>query len=287
MDKALFVQLLINGLLKGGIYVLVASGLSLILGVARILNIAHGEFYMLGAYAFVFLYGLFEVNWIIALFGSMLAVAIIGAVVYMLIFKPLLGDFFSTMVATIGLLMIINQSVVIAFGEKDLFVRPILKGILNIGGITLPYDRFVVLAMSLIVMLGMHFFLNTKFGKAMNATALDPEAAALLGINPKIVFAIAVVLGSALAGIAGAVMVPLIGANRHLSQIIIMVIFVVLVAGHGSMKGTVVVGLSMGLVESFAYQFLGTQYMVALLAAIGIIVYFRPEGLFGMMPPEV
>ncbi len=287
MDIALLCQLLMNGLLVGGTYVLVASGLTLIMGVARILNIAHGEFYLLGAYAFVFLYGVFHLNWILALIGSALFVAIIATICHLLIFKHLLGNFFATMCATIGLLIVLNQSVVVAAGERDYFVMPIFRGTLIIGGVTLPYDKLVVLGLSLLVMLGLYGFLNTKLGKALTATSMDSEAAALLGINPTITFAIAVAVGSALAGIAGGIMAPIVGANRHLSNIILLTMLIVLVAGHGSMKGAVIIGLLVGLVESFGYQFLGTWYLLFLFIILGIIIYFRPEGLFGEAPPEV
>jgi len=287
MDTVLLAQLLINGLLVGGSYVLVASGLTLIMGVARILNIAHGEFYLLGAYAFVFLYGFFHLNWILALIGSALTVAIIGTICHWLIFRHLLGNFFATMCASIGLLMLLNQSVVVVFGERDYFVMPIFRGILNIGGLTLPYDKVIVLGVSLFVMLGLYRFLNTKVGKAMTATSMDSEAAVLLGISPTIIFITAIAVASALAGIAGGMMAPIMGANRHLSGIILLAILIVLVAGHGSMKGAVIIGLLVGLVESFGYQFLGTWYLLALFILLGIIIYFRPEGLFGEAPPEV
>jgi branched-chain amino acid transport system permease protein len=116
---------------------------------------------------------------------------------------------------------------------------------------------------------------------------MDSEAAVLLGVRPMIIFVIAIAVGSALAGIAGGMMAPIMGANSHLSGIILLAILIVLVAGHGSMKGAVIIGLLVGMVESFGYQFLGTWYLLALFILLGIIIYFRPEGLFGEAPPEV
>jgi branched-chain amino acid transport system permease protein len=281
MDIQLFFQLLINGLLIGGIYVLVASGLTLILGVTRILNVAHGVFYMLGAYFFVVLNAFLQLHWVVALIGSTLIGATIGLVSYLVIFRHTRYDFFATLAVSVGLLLILNRSVVIIFGERDLFITPIFRGMLNISGVLLPYDKIAVLGLSLLVMLGLYYFLNTEIGKAAEAISLDSEAAALQGIDAGAIFAITMVLGCALAGIAGAIVAPIFGANLHLSEILIMVLLVVWLGGFGSMKGAVLMSLIIGLVGSFGYQFFGAQYLIGLFAIIGIIIYFKPGGLFG------
>jgi len=282
MSIQLFVQLTLNGLTTGVVYVLVSTGFALIYGTARVLNFAHGHFYMLGA----FIYGgliFLGLPWPICIVGAGLGVAILGTLTWYGFFRPLYGDTFLTVTASIGLGLIMVNGIIVTVGERDVIVPTIFPGLLKIGNITMPIEKIAIVGITLLIMLGLYYFLRTKTGKALEATTIDEEAAALQGINPGRVFLVAMCLGSGLAGIAGAVMVPTLSAQAAMGgPLTIIFLCVVVLAGHGSIKGAIIIGVLFGLVKSFGYHYFGSMDNILLFVAVGIIIYFRPWGLFGV-----
>jgi branched-chain amino acid transport system permease protein len=266
----------------GSVYVLVATGFAVVYGTAKIMNFAHGHFYMLGA----FIYGglvMSGVHWAISLVLAALGVGVFGLIAWHAILRPLYQDVFLTVAATIGMGLIMVQGVIVIAGERDIIVPSVFKGVLEIGGITVPIEKFAIVAITLGLMLALHFFLRTKIGKALEATTIDRDAASLQGINPGRMFEVAMALGSVMAGIAGAVIVPYMTAQANMGNPITLIFLcIVVVAGHGSIKGAVVVGILFGLIKSIGYHFLGSMDDVLLMIIVAILMYIKPWGIWGV-----
>lgn len=264
------------------IYILVASGLSLVMGVAKIFNLAHTGFYMLGAFVCGLIYGTLLPNWIIASLLAILSVDVLAIVTYWLIFRRLRSKPFFVVVASVGVYMIFVQVIVVIFGERELIVPPVFRGAINLGGIALPFERIMLVVFSLLAMLSLYFLLKTKIGKAMHATALDEEAAVLQGIHSDRICLIAMITGCSLAAFAGAVICPIFGAQAHMgTHVLVLILLVVVVGGQGSIKGSILTGLIIGIAESFGNQFISGGSLLAIFVASGIVIYLRPGGLFG------
>jgi branched-chain amino acid transport system permease protein len=266
----------------GSVYVLVATGFTVVYGIARVMNFAHGHFYMLGA----FIYGglvMSGVHWAISLVLAGLAVGVFGLIAWHVIFKPLYQDVFLTVAASIGLGLIMVQGVIVTAGERDIIVPSVFQGTLEIGDITVPIEKLAIIAITFGVMLVLHFFLRTKIGKALEATTIDQDAASLQGINPGRMFEVAMILGSVMAGIAGAVIVPYMTAQANMGNPITLIFLcIVVVAGHGSIKGAVIVGILFGLIKSIGYHFLGSMDIVLLMVIVAILMYIKPWGIWGV-----
>jgi len=282
MNCEVFFQLLLNGLVLGSSYVLVAAGFTLVYGTARVFNFAHGHFYMLGA----FIYGglvFLGVPWILSLVIAGLALGLLGLMTWHILFKPLYFDVFLTVATSVGLGYIMVQGVIVTVGERNLIVPSVFKGVLTLWGTTISLEKLSIVLISLGVMVGLHLFLKSKIGKALEATTIDQEGASLQGINPRWMLVIAMILGSALAGMAGAVIVPYLSAQPNMGYpITTTYLCIVVVAGHGSLKGAVIIGLLFGLVKSFGYHYLGTWDYTIMMLLVAIIMYIRPWGIWGV-----
>lgn len=278
----MFLQLLFSGMVLAAIYVLVASGFSLVLGVTRILNFAHPEFYMLGAFVFYAVSGVLKLHWILGLAISSLAMGIFGAICYWFIFRPLYGYFLRTLAASIGIGLITIQGTIIVFGEKDRIMTPVFPGSIHIAGTAITVEKLMLCGFALLSMVGLGLFLKSKIGRAMYAVAEDQDAAALQGINVRRIFMLAMALGCAMAAVAGSMVAPMFSVNSHMGgAVFIMAILTTILSGHGSMKGAVIIGSLIGLAESFGYYFLGSGNLVLIFFVVLVIIYFKPFGLFG------
>jgi branched-chain amino acid transport system permease protein len=282
MGFNVFFQLVLNGLVLGSSYVLVAAGFTLVYGTARVFNFAHGHFYMLGAFIYGGLVSL-GLPWILSLLIVGLALGIFGLVTWYGLFKPLYSDVFLTVAISVGLGLIMVQGIIVIAGERDVVVPSVFKGIFTLGDTTISLEKLSIVLISLGIMSVLHLFLKSKLGKALEATTIDQEGASLQGINTGWMFAIAMTVGSSLAGIAGAVIVPYLSAQPNMGYpITTTYLCIVVVAGHGSLKGAVIIGLLFGLVRSFGYQYLGTWDYTIMLLLVAIIMYVRPWGIWGV-----
>jgi len=282
MGSNVFFQLLLNGLVLGSSYVLVAAGFTLVYGAARVFNFAHGHFYMLGA----FIYGglvFLGIPWILSLLIVGLALGLFGLITWYALFKPLYSDVFLTVAISVGLGLIMVQGIIVMAGERDVVVPSVFKGVFALGDTTISLEKLSIVLISLGIMSVLHLFLKSKIGKALEATTIDQEGASLQGINTGWMFAIAMIVGSSLAGIAGAVIVPYLSAQPNMGYpITTTYLCIVVVAGHGSLKGAVIIGLLFGLVRSFGFHYLGTWDYTIMLLLVAIIMYVRPWGIWGV-----
>jgi len=287
VSVGLFFQLLANGLMSGGMYTLVASGLTLTLGVIKIFNFAQGHFYMLGAFLTFAVAVSFGLPYPVAILAALVSMAILGVLLYFgIIQKTMPQGFFSTMLATVMFATIINQVSLLTFAYEERAIPAIFPGTLDISEVSIGWGRLFVVACAIVLMLALYYFMKTKIGTAMLAAAENSEVASLQGVNAKQIFWITMAVGCGLSGIAGAIIAPIQGAYLVMGQnIFLRALLVILVGGMGSMSGALIAGFLIGILESFTFQYLGYLNMIAILAGVGILVFFRPGGLLGKPLP--
>jgi branched-chain amino acid transport system permease protein len=293
MALELLAQLIVNGLGLGMLYVLIVLGIDVILRGTKILNFAHGQIYMLGAYSFFIFYTAFRFYFGFALVLSALAMGLLGALSYLAIFDTvqrrfIVGATFSyrlliSAMASVGLMMILEQGTLLVFGTAERGIPPIFPQLINVGGIILPLARLVIILLSLSICGGLYgLMFKTKLGKAMRAVAFDAEMSSLLGINTFRIYLVSFVVGCALAGIAGAIVAPVFSVTPDMGHAVVFTAFLVMIVGGiGSYKGAVLGGIMIGLVLSFGYQFLGGLAQVFLFIFVIVILIFRPGGILG------
>jgi len=284
-----FAQLVVDGLAMGVVYVLLASGFNLIISTPKILFIAYGEFYMLGAYILWGLVNELEFPFLVALCLAILATAILGGIVYRLIFQRIAGHFMAIIVAAIGLMMLMSQAIMVGFGTESKSMASVFTGMINIGGIRISIERVVLIILTLAVLVGLHLFLQkTKFGRAMRAVSFNADVAALQGVNSNMTNLVTMVLGCALAGFAGGIMTPVFAIHPTMGAITFVVLLVVMLGGIGSMVGAIVAGLVLGVTLSFGqYTIGGGVAQILFFLVVGIIIFFRPGGILGQPAEEM
>lgn len=283
MDFTFFVQVFVNGLMLGLTYVLIASGFSLIYGIMRLLNFAHGEFYMLGAFATYLLCERLGVNYFAAMVLSMIIIAVLGILVYRFFFRPFRDQHDPSLVIALGIAMLIGGLALLVFGEKDKSISPVFSGVIKVLGATLSMERVVVIIMAVILMAALTLYIKfSKTGQAMRAVSQDREAAALQGIGVDSTFMLCMAISSALAGAAGALLAPLFFVNPFLGMhAVLKALVVVVIGGLGSIPGAIAGGLLLGFVESFGNTFLGDITEILGFVMVMLVLLFRPQGLFG------
>ncbi len=283
MNFTFFVQVFVNGLMLGLTYVLIASGFSLIYGIMRLLNFAHGEFYMLGAFATYLLCERLGVNYFAAMVLSMIIIAVLGILVYRFFFRPFRDQHDPSLVVALGIAMLIGGLALLVFGEKDKSISPVFSGVIKVLGATLSMERIVVIIMAIILMAALTLYIKfSKTGQAMRAVAQDREAAALQGIGVDSTFTLCMAISSALAGAAGALLAPLFFVNPFLGMhAVLKALVVVVIGGLGSIPGAIAGGLLLGFVESFGNTFLRDITEILGFLRAMLVLPSRPQGLFG------
>jgi branched-chain amino acid transport system permease protein len=281
MDQAL--QIILNGIMAGAIYVLIALGLTLIFSIMNVLNFAHGEMYMLGGFAVYYFSTQLGINYFIALIVAMLGVGLFGVIIEKVIFRPFRGQFLPGLIVSLGLAFVLQVSALLVFGATDKSVPTVFPGILKFWGISFPVERMVVMLICTALVFGLYFLLQSKAGRAMRAVSQDKDAAALCGINIDNISSLGFGLGCVLAAAAGALMVPVFYVNPYTGTFQIMKAFIVIILGGlGSLPGAVLGGLILGLVESVASSLISipAASMVAFVT-IMLVLLIKPSGLLG------
>jgi branched-chain amino acid transport system permease protein len=280
-------DILVTGLINGGVYALLAIGFSLIFGVARIVNIAHTAFYMLAAYCFYTLLvktGLgFLASGVIAVGG----VTLFSVVCYRLVIEPVREHEAAVLIATIALALIFQELMLFTFGGHFLGIPSTLEGAVRFLGVSIPYQRLLILAVAAAMLALVWFILyQTRLGLAIRATANDLEVANLMGMNVNRVAMATVAISVALAAVAGVVVAPVFVVDPFmwLAPLVTMLAIVVL-GGLGSLKGSLIGALIIGYVEAITvFAVPAGAYLkgaVALLIMV-VVLLARPEGLFGV-----
>ena len=280
------VQQIVNGLLIGFIYSLIAIGLTLIWGVMNIVNFAHGDFLMLGMFTSFWLYTLYGVDPLFSIPVCTALLFVLGLLIYRyIVSKVMKGPMLAQLVVTFGVsIFLANLAVFLWTPDFRLIEKPLLHGTWDIGEIKLSIPKFVATIGSVIVSVFVFLFLKrTKTGKAILATEMDREAASLMGINTERINSISFALGSALVGIAGAFLstyyyiYPQVGGTFGL-----IAFCVVALGGFGSIEGAFIAGIIVGLAQTLGGFFIDPAYKFAIVFLIYLItVWIRPQGLLG------
>lgn len=280
-------NIIINGLINGSIYALLAIGFSLIFGVARIVNIAHTAFYMLAAYFIYVGFHYLGMSPYISMPLSVLAVGLLSIICYKIFIQPIREHEAAVLIATIALAMVIQEALLIAFGGHYLGVPPLVSGFATIAGVKVTYQHLLALSVAVLALFGVWILLmKTKLGLALRSTAQDREVANLMGMNEARVAMVTMGISVMMAGIAGAVVVPLYVLDPHMwMHPLIMMLAIVVLGGLGSIKGSF----------AGAYIMAFTEVLVVFLIPMGaflkgsvalsimiLVLLIRPEGLFGV-----
>jgi branched-chain amino acid transport system permease protein len=276
-------QLLLFGLVWGGLYALIASGLNVIFGVMKILNIAHGELLMLGAYITFWLFSLWHISPLISVPIAAAAMGLLGVLIQKILVEPIgarartaEGFETATLIVFFGVLLIMQNAATLAW-TADYRVVNYMTTPLTLGDISVAENRLIVLAVALLLSMLMFSFLRfTLVGKAIRAVSQDRETAKLMGIDVKFMGLLGFGIGAAIAGAAGAlasliyVITPTVGLLFTIKAFTVMV-----VGGLGNQIGIFVAGLALGIMESFASYAIGAEYKDATgyLLLIGFIVW--------------
>jgi len=279
----------ITGLLIGGIYALIAMGLSLQYGVARVLNIAHGEFIMLGAFATWALYVTFGIDPLISLVIVGPIIFIIGYMLHRTLFRTLFKsspslDVFEgkSLLASFGLLFIIQNLVILGWGAAPKGYSYLTTSI-DVFGATFTINRLITLGFAIAIGLAFYLFLaRTRMGKAIRAAAQDPAAAGLMGVNINQVLALCFGFGALMAGFAGVLFSMCYSIHPHMGlEHTIIAIIVVVLGGMGSIAGSFIGGLLLGIIGSIVFYFEPDLVLAAYYFIFIILLLVRPKGILG------
>jgi branched-chain amino acid transport system permease protein len=285
-----FFDVLLSGILLGGIYSLVSIGLNLIFGVVRIVNFAQGEFVMLAMYATFFIVTAFGISPYFAVFLVAPLLFLFGLVVQRLVLQPLQHEAMMQVFATFGLLIVL-ENVILALtrGQGLSLASSASHTVIDVLGLKASLSRVIVFLAATLIALGLMLFLNrTMAGKAVRAVIQDRQAARLIGINVERTYLLTFALGSALAGVAGALLAPIYTLSPTIGGNFILAAFaVVVLGGLGSVPGAYIGGLMVGLMESFAGYYVDPALKQAIWFIIFVtVLVVRPSGLMGQVGAE-
>jgi branched-chain amino acid transport system permease protein len=287
---AIFLEQIINGLIIGSMYALIGSGISLIYGTMRVLNLAHGEFYMLGGYFVFYLAVTYGLPAYVAIPLAVVATFILGALIHRLTIHYLMekeGWMFATIAATLGLSIFLQNAALLMFGEQFQSVPYYVDGMVEFAGIRLPMQRLLILGVAVVTIGLMTFMLQkTRLGWAIRATSQDRDAAAVVGIPAQRIYLITFGLAGALGAIAASMLAPIYAINPWSGLPILLKGFVVVVLGGlGSFPGAIAGGLLLGVVETIGVQLTSSEWRDVIGFTMMIaVIWWRPWGLFGAKP---
>jgi branched-chain amino acid transport system permease protein len=282
----LLLQTTVNAIYAASYMSLVAVGLVLIFGVMGVINFAHGELYMAGAYAVVALYGHGGVPFFAAVAAGFVFVGLIGLVMEYGLFRPLRDNPLGGLIASIGFLLILQTAAVLGFGVRMQHIPPPTQARFQfIPGVGLTHQRLYVIVAAIALLVALYLFLRrTRFGWALRACAQDREAAALQGISINQTARLAMFIGAALAGIAGALTAPLVAPTPYMGHSVIVTAFIIIIVGGiGRLEGAVVAAILYAFVHTFVTTFWdGVIADIVGLALMLLVLVAKPTGLFGV-----
>jgi len=281
----LLLQTVINATYAASYMALIAVGLVLIFGVMGVVNFAHGELYMVGAYCVVYLYAQHEFPFFFAVAVGLLFVGGLGLAMEYALFRPLRDNPLGGLIASIGFLLILQTVAVLGFGRRMGHVPPpTQQKIQFMDGVVLTYQRLFVIAATVVLLGALWTFLRrSKFGWALRACAQDGEAATLQGISINQTARIAMFIGAGLAGVAGALTAPLVSPTPYVGHSVIVTAFIIIIVGGiGSLEGAVLAAILYAFVHTFVTTFYdGVIANIVGLLLMLVVLVVRPTGLFG------
>ena len=285
IDTTYALELVLNGVMLGLLYALIAVGLALIFGVLQVVNFAHGELMMLGSFTMALSLPLFGLSYWPSLIAAVIVTAVIGAAFYVFFLSRVgPGEFERSILITLGLSMVLLYGAQYIFTATPRMVDTSwgFEGV-EIGAIRMTWTRIVAATIALVAFAGLYSLLKwTQLGRAMRAVAQNRDAALMVGLNPRTVSRNAVTLAAALCGLAGGALAPIQLVQPGMGQPIIFKAFaLVIIGGLGNIPGAIVTSLALGMLESWIGGFYDIVWQEASVFLIMIaVVILRPEGLF-------
>lgn len=287
-----FFQQVINGIALGSVYALIALGYTMVYGIARLINFAHGDIYMIGAFLGYFATRVLGFTFLPALLLAMFGCALLGVLVENCAYKPLRkAPRITLLITAIGVSFLLENSMIWAFSPQPRTLPELLTSYqLEVGGLIITAQQFFLLGVSVILMVLLQVLVQrTRAGKAMRAVSMDENAAALMGINVNHIISLTFAIGSALAGAAGLLVGiyynridPLMGIMPGLKAFVAAVL-----GGIGIIPGAVLGGLIMGVAESLVAGYLSSMYRDAVAFTILVIILLvKPTGILGKKAQE-
>jgi len=277
-------QTAINGAIQGVFYALIAVGFSLIFGVMGVINFAHGELYMIGAYVVWLAYAQGNVPFPIAVLLSAVVTIGIGLIMERFLFRPMRDRPMMGAILSVGVLFILQVFAMTTFHIGLMkHVPPFIKGSVHVMGASAPIQRMLLIPAAAVLLGGLWFFLKrSKHGQSLRAASQDPDAAALQGISINRTSMIAMALGAGLAGIAGGLMAPIMRVDPYMGHSAVMAaLMVTVVGGMGSIEGALVASFIYGFLIAFVSTYVdGTMAMIAGVLLMFVVLTVRPRGLF-------
>lgn len=281
-----FLSYLIGGLGLGSVYAIIALGYSMVYGIAKMLNFAHGDIIMVGAFVAYFAISSYHLPVFVAVVLSVVVCTVLGVLIEKLAYKPLRqASSLSVLITAIGVSYFLQNSAMLLWGTDTKIFPTVMSGSLNLGELSVPYLTLVTIAACILIMVVLTLFINkTKTGRAMRACSEDKGAAALMGINVNRIISITFAIGSGLAAIAAVLLVaaypsvyPTLGSMPGIKAFTAAVF-----GGIGSIPGAFLGGLLLGVVENFSRAYISTQLSDAIVFMVLIIVLLiKPTGLLG------
>ncbi|NLJ56066.1 MAG: branched-chain amino acid ABC transporter permease [Firmicutes bacterium] len=288
----MFFQQLINGIVLGSTYALIALGYTMVYGIVELINFAHGEIYMCGAFVGMYLVTVFKVPFVLAFLVAMIMAGLLGVTVEFIAYRPLRrSSRLAALISAIGASIFLQNLALLVMGPRPYsFPSPFTPKVYKTSLVIISKVELIILAVSFLLMLGLTFLIQkTKIGKAMRATAQDKDAASLMGININRVITTTFAVGSALGAAAGVMVgiyfrsvAPMMGLMPGLKGFVAAVL-----GGIGSIPGAMLGGLLLGVAEVMGAAYISSQYRDAVAFTILIVVlFFKPAGLIGRFLQE-
>jgi branched-chain amino acid transport system permease protein len=266
-------EILLNTLVSASTVTLLAMGLVLVFSIMQILNFAHGQFYMMGAYLLYCCLALLGINFFISLAIAALLMSLLGVAFERFIMRPI-GQPLQIVVATIAMIQFFEGVVVLIFGPRPKAVPSAFPGSTMVAGVSMPNERIAIVVIAVILLLALFIFLNrTRWGLAIRAAAQQPVAAGLFGIRATRVTSIVMAVGCGLAALAGGIMSPIYFIDPWMGGApVTFAMLAIVIGGFGSL---------LGIIGSIGAYYLGFWSVLVTLGLVIGVLLFRPQGLFG------
>ena len=261
-----------------------ALGLTLIFGIMHIMQFAHGEIYMLGAYVVYYLTAFLGLPLLVATGLSMVVMAGVGLILERFLFRPLKGDWPSAVVGATGLTLVLQSGAVVMFGLYQRNIPVLAQGPFNIMGSVVPKDRMAAVVVAVILSLALYIFLKlTKYGQAMVASAQSSEGAILQGIGPNKMSALSMAIGCALAAAGGTLAGSLFTLSPYMGLMpLVKGMTIIVLGGMGSLPGAFIAGMILGLIDGLVPILFGAAWAsIGPLLLVIVVLVIKPQGLFG------